>query len=333
VVGMTLGTMCKEFFLFERGEIMARKPAPKKPETEKFPCMKCQRSLAENNFYINENELFTSKRSVICKKCLSDYIGAKDSIGYLDRVKMVLAILNKPLIWDLWISRDCDWQRYIPPLSSFPQYKGLTYADSDFMKSTQPIAYSTVETTSDGEIPQKNNSNSFTTEELYELQEFWGRGYSQDDYYFLTNEYQKLLNSYECDSYAMELLFQEAAQQRLTIKKRREKGDSVDKELKTLQDLLGSANIKPAQETGANAVEQATFGTLIKKYENEKPIPEPDDEWKDVDGIGNYIKIWFFGHLCKMLGIKNEYSDLYEQEVNKYRVEAPKFEVDEEGAT
>jgi hypothetical protein len=124
----------------------------------------------------------------------------------------------------------------------------------------------------------------------------------------------------------MELLFQEAAQQRLTIKKRREKGDSVDKELKTLQDLLGSANIKPAQETGANAVEQATFGTLIKKYENEKPIPTPDEQWKDVDGIKKYINVWFLGHLCKMMGINNEQSTAYDKEINKYKVEAPQFE-------
>lgn len=81
-----------------------------------------------------------------------------------------------------------------------------------------------------------------------ELIFFWGKNFSQDEYEFLDNEYTRLLNSYECDGYAMELLFQEASHQRLIIKKKRENGESVDKELKTLQDLLGSANIKPVQE-------------------------------------------------------------------------------------
>jgi hypothetical protein len=316
------------FVLFckKGGETMARKKV-QKPQSEKLECLKCKRQLADSNYYMNENELFSTQKSVICKKCLNDYIGEKDSVGYLDRVKMVLAILNKPLIMDLWISRGSDWTKYIPQLSSFPQYRGKTFADSDFNASNQQIVYKTVDK-DNIELDIKNNNPLFTTEELYELQEFWGRGLNQDEYYFLTNEYQRLLNSYECDSYAMELLFQEAAQQRLTIKKRREKGDSVDKELKTLQDLLGSANIKPAQETGANAVEQATFGTLIKKYENEKPIPEPDEAWKDVDGVRKYVNVWFLGHLSKMLGIKNEHSKEYDEEINKYKVEAPEFEED-----
>ena len=75
-----------------------------------------------------------------------------------------------------------------------------------------------------------------------------------------------------------------------------------------------------------------TFGTLIKKWENEEPIPEPDPEWADVDGIGKYIRIWFLGHLCKMLGIENEFSKEYEAEMAKFRVELPEdvFEDDAE---
>ena len=50
-----------------------------------------------------------------------------------------------------------------------------------------------------------------------------------------------------------------------------------------------------------------TFGQLIDKWEQEKPIPEPDEEFKDVDKIGLYIDVFFKGHLSKMMGLKNAF--------------------------
>lgn len=126
------------------------------------------------------------------------------------------------------------------------------------------------------------------------------------------------------------MLFQEIAHEKLSIRKAREANKPTEKLLKTLQELLGSSNIKPVQETGANATEQATFGTLIKKYENERPVPEPDPMWADVDGIKKYVQIWFLGHLCRMLGINNEYAQMYEDEISKYKVDAPEYVEDDE---
>jgi len=297
-------------------------------KSEKIECLKCRKQkAAQSNFYINSNPLITSERFEVCKDCITEFIGQKESEGYIDRVTMVLAMLNKPFLRELWKQRSQDWSKYIPQLSSFHQYKGLTFADSDHNNDNSERLV--VQNNSE-QIDENDNEIYYSPEERQTLISFWGRGYSDEDYEYLQNEYEKFLTSYECDSYAMELLFQEAAQVRLTIKKKREKNESVDKELKTLQDLLGSANVKPVQETGANANEHATFGTLIKKFENERPIPEPDAAWKDVDGIRKYINIWFLGHLCRMLGIKNEYSDAYDEEINKYKVEAPIYEEDTE---
>lgn len=150
---------------------------------------------------------------------------------------------------------------------------------------------------------------------------FWGGGMTTEDYTFLENEYQTLLSRFECDSYSLEMLFQEISHQRLDIKKKRQSGSPVDKELKTLQDLLGSANIKPVQSTGNSATEQATFGTLLKKWENDKPIPDPLEEWQEGDWIRNYVVVWFLGHLCKMMGIKNKFAEMYDEEIAKYTVE------------
>ena len=148
---------------------------------------------------------------------------------------------------------------------------------------------------------------------------FFGRGYSKEDYWFLVNEYQDWITKYECDSKAMETLIKQICVQMLDIEKRRANSEKVDQQLKTLQELMGSTNLKPVQETGANAAEQLTFGMLIKKLENEQPVDEPLDEWKDPDNFEKWQKI-FVGHLADMNDINNETVREYKEIIKPYTV-------------
>ena len=86
--------------------------------------------------------------------------------------------------------------------------------------------------------------------------------------------------------------------------------------------------MKPNQkkDDSDSAVENTPFGVWIRRWETQRPIPEPDPELEDVDGIIRYISIWFLGHLSKMLGIKNAYCRLYEEEIAKMRVDKPEYE-------
>lgn len=125
-------------------------------------------------------------------------------------------------------------------------------------------------------------------------------------------------------------MFKQICYAQLDILKAKRAGQPTKDLTKTLQDLLATANLQPKQTKDNTLAEQNTFGTLIRKWENERPIPEPDEEWKDVDGIAKYITIYFLGHLCKMMGIKNSYSRMYEAEMAKYKVEKPEYEDDDE---
>lgn len=62
--------------------------------------------------------------------------------------------------------------------------------------------------------------------------------------------------------------------------------------------------------------------------EEEKPIPEPDEDFKDVDKVGLYVDVFFKGHLSKMMGLKNAFSSLYEKFMAKYTVKKPEYEED-----
>ena len=69
-----------------------------------------------------------------------------------------------------------------------------------------------------------------------------------------------------------------------------------------------------------------TFGTLIDKWENTRPIPKIDPELEDVDKIGLYLDVFFKGHLAKMMGMKNGLSRLYDKFIKKYTVTKPEYE-------
>jgi len=175
------------------------------------------------------------------------------------------------------------------------------------------------------------SDSDISEQDIQELIHFWGRGLDYEDYVWLQNEYVDFTNRYECDSKGMELLISQICMTMLDIRKRRENGEKVDQQQKTLQDLLGSSNLKPVQETGANGAEQETFGTLLKKYENDRPVPEPEERWRDPDKISKYIKVFFLGHLSRMLGVNNKYSDEYWEEIDQLTVNEP-TEEDEENS-
>lgn len=107
---------------------------------------------------------------------------------------------------------------------------------------------------------------------------------------------------------------------------------SVEKNVRALDALLGSANLKPVQlqqqKTGVADEKDAMtpFGVWIRKIEDDRPIPEPEEQFKDVDGIAKYISVWFLGHLSKVLNINNRYSNLYEEEIAELTVERPEYE-------
>lgn len=161
-----------------------------------------------------------------------------------------------------------------------------------------------------------------------ETVEFFGFGYKPEDYIWLESQYNDWISRHECKTKAQEEIFKNLSLIQLQIQNINEDGKNgkgYDKLISSYNALMTSANIKPVQTQDNALTDHNTFGTLIQKWENEKPIPEPDPEFEDVDGIREYISTWFFGHLCKMVGVKNKYSAKYEKAIEEYNVKPPEY--------
>lgn len=164
---------------------------------------------------------------------------------------------------------------------------------------------------------------------------FWGSGYTPAMYRELEQRRQYYMSSFpeeDEENVGLSSMIRQICALELDINRDRAAGKDVSKSVTTHNTLLGGLGIKPAQkdDSADSAFEKTPMGVWIDRFENKRPIPEEDPEFKDVDGIVRYITIWFLGHLCKMLGIRNSYCKLYEEEIAKLRVEHVEYEEDDD---
>lgn len=198
----------------------------------------------------------------------------------------------------------------ITMVRSLPQYRGKKFDDSIFE--------------SDGDILEIS-SNRKPRREIIKL---FGSGFTIDDYLFLQDQYDDWKTRTQVDSKSQEIYVVQICCILLDIYKARKKGKDTDKLFKSLNDATQAANLQPRQNVSNSATDTLTFGQLIEKWENERPIPDPDPEFEDVDGIKKYINVFFKGHLAKMMGLKNAFTSEYDEYMKKYTVHKPTYEDD-----
>lgn len=228
--------------------------------------------------------------------------------------------------------------QYIAKLNQ-QRYMGMSYDDTLIRENTmwqfgikeeEQVPVSVVE-------PEPADDPIDEPEEIEEeipidqsLIDFWGDGLDAESYDTLQRRYEEWRGDGTFDI-ATEMLVKQICLTELDIARDRAEGKSPEKDIQILNSLMGSANLKPAQKQKTDdtqALAEIPLGVWLYRYENQKPLPEVDDELKDVNRIRKYVFTWM-GHLCKMLDIKNAYSDLYDEAMEKYSVQKPEYDEDE----
>jgi len=226
-----------------------------------FYCHSCNEFHSADAFYIDRK--YASGFFPICKKCLlktaCDYDKKTDTYtDNRDKTMHVLQMMDLPYIDSIYQSaldsaakdyqdkhRATAWQSYITMIKSLFQYKGLKWKDSEF-----PADYVS-------EDAEQINENSRI---LKQGKKRFGDGYSNADLVYLENQYQDWIKRYPCENKAQEVLYENICRTQLNIDKKQKSGKDTKDDLKTLQDLMTSLQIKPSQ-TNSNALTEAkTFG-------------------------------------------------------------------------
>ena len=295
--------MCGDFIKADTGFYMDRKYA-----TDRFPiCKQCLLAMVEQRKNKNDkSEPNETKESVQRVLQLMDRI--YDDAFYNECVKGATDEVNEKM-------RHSAFATYITSIASLPNWKGKTWKDSDFGDSA--VSIDEEET----RIIQKTVKAG---------KKRFGNNYSDEDLMFLENEYQDWITRYECNTKAQEEVFENLSLLKLLKKKAIMSGASTKDLDKQQQDWLDAGKLKPKQNSTDTLSDAQTFGTLLQKWEETRPLPDIDPELEDVDKVGLYIDTFFRGHTAKMLGIKNTFTHLYEKIMKKYTVNKPQYDDEED---
>lgn len=279
-------------------------------------CTYCGVEKKKKEFYQSYSVLYKhTKKMSICKDCIVDIYN-----NYMDKYEdSKKAIYYMCRLTDSYYDqgaydgakKQSESQNsniakiYFQKVNSMPQYKNKTFDNSySFDIDNQ-------ETESNSQ--DENSKNSVEDMEFVlnnEILKRW-RGFKQDEVIDLEMIFDELITVYEHDTPIQINLYRNIAITQMKANKAASQGNmqEYDKLMKTLSTLMNDANIKPVQETGADGKGLQTWGEWIKKIEETEPIPEPRDEFKDVDGIRKYVDKWFVGHLKKIFGIDNNVTE------------------------
>lgn len=297
-------------------------------EMEDVLCPKCGRLLvADNGFYVDDR--YVNRHYPICKRCVLEEVeqrkSDKDKPNETKQsVQTVLHKMDLPYIDSLYekflknqnedLTEDfgTPFTIYLKTIKTFEPYRAKRWKDSVFGNNNI-----------DSDVDIDEN-----TRIMKAAKKRFGKDYSPTDLLFLETEYEDWVKRYPCENKAQELLYQRICFIQLAIDKAQKNGDDTKDLDKSLQELMTSLAIKPSSSNSNALTEAKTFGQLIQKWEEEKPIPEPDEDFKDVDKVGLYVDVFFKGHLSKMMGLKNAFSSLYEKFMAKYTVKKPEYEED-----
>lgn len=201
---------------------------------------------------------------------------------------------------------------------------GTTYLDTVRDDNKENETIDSISEILSPDIQAEDEDSFVVTKEMIKS---WGKGYTAEDYEFLEEQYADWCAKNVCNTKSQEEIYRNICMAQLNVRSAMRTGGKVSDAQKGLQDLMSSAAILPRQTAENVLADTQTFGTLLKKYEETDPIPEPADEWKDVDGIRRYMNTWFRGGLAKALKIKNENTELYDEqiaEMKKYSVDPAK---------
>lgn len=306
--------------------------------SESIICFKCGTKFPKRRGYFQANYGINYKGvgfMHICKNCIDSMYDEYFKECGEQRLAVRQMCRKLDLFWSdavfdlasLKSSQRSIMTQYISKVNNL-SYAGKSYDDTllaenalwNFSdgKDEEPVFESAEQTDLHSETPP-------------EIVAFWGSGYSDDMYRELEERRLFWMSRFPKGTkldIGTEALIRQICALELDINRDRFAGKPIDKSVNALNTLLGSANLRPTQTKSEDnsTFDKTPFGVWVRKLENERPVSEPSEDMKDVDGIVRYISVWFLGHLCKMLKIKNSYSRLYEEEIERLRVSHPEYE-------
>lgn len=308
----------------------------KRTKKEKFTCLYCGNEFVETNFYKSNSILYENIGKIpYCKQCIEKlyqyYYSRYTNEGCLSpekkaikRVCMALDIYYKEDVYNSAMQKVNESDNDISPMGQYMRVIQLSQYNRKKETYENTIAEAEKEILAMTSI--SDISSEVTVDQ--ETVDFFGKGFSDDDYRYLKREYKDWTTRHVCETKAQEEVFKRICFKQLEILKATRLGEDTKNLDDTFQKLLDTAKLQPKQNSGDAMSDAQTFGTLIDKWETTRPIPEVEEELKDVDKIGLLTHVFYTGHIAKVLNLPSSLTALYDKFMKKYTVERQEYSSD-----
>ena len=283
-------------------------------------CTACGEEKAPNaGFYLSRSKLykFNDGRMPICKECLSKLFKELQA-KYSDEVK---ALYHLCMLFDIYFDKDLVakssnmekfssddnlLKSYMKNVNSLNQYKFKDSMSSDCIVLDDSLIKEEKEN-----IEEDNEIEEVSFQVDNKMKTRWGASLPVEDYMFLENKYKEFTDVYECRTPAQRLIFEQIAKCLLRGEKALKKDNDVafEKMNNMVSKLMTDGNIKPIQEASVAEDDTATWGKWINLIEQERPIGEPCEQFKDVDKISTYITKWFTRQMQRVFDLSTGEED------------------------
>lgn len=300
----------------------------------KITCFYCGKEYVDTNFYNSNSEFYSNIGKIPhCKQCIEkfyqQYFEKYTNEGCLTPEKK--AVQRLCMIFDIYYRDDV----FASSMNKIRESNMNISPMGQYMKTIQLQQYNRNKESYENTIYEAEQENfamasisnmSGETTVDQKTREFFGNGFTDEDYNFLKREYGDWTTRHECETKAQEEIFKRICFKQLEILKATRKGEDTKNLDATFQNLLDTAKLQPKQNANETISDAQTFGTLIDKWENTRPIPETEEELKDVDKIGLLIHTFFTGHIAKVLNLPTSLTAIYDKFIKKYTVEKQEYE-------
>ena len=311
--------------------------------TDRCYCHRCGRAFGKRkgNFPVSYAASYKGIGHLpICRNCLdslfTEYLAkCKSPKAAVRQMCRKLDLYWSDSVFDYVIKKSSDRSvmgQYLSKLTGI-QYAGKCYDDtleeegilwkfSEMVGQTTKEIVTKDDDANSSDVPLENKNEAVETPP--EIIEFWGAGYSDEMYKELELRRKYYVSRLPEDmDVGSEALVRQVCNLEVTIARDSAAGRSIEKSVNSLNTLIGSLNLKPAQKKNDDLdaeISSTPLGVWIYRFENKRPLPQDDHPNK----IKKYILTWM-GHLAKLVGAKNAYTKLYDEEIERLRVEKPEY--------
>lgn len=271
----------------------------------KIRCTSCGKMQEEKReYYATNSDLYANTgRYTVCKSCIDNmfnkiYEKLEDNKLATKKLFQLLDVYFDENLYESCKSKAKWLGEYMRIINSNLKYKKLTSLDNEYIEKVIDTNLENDSLKDNYNIPNK-------------IIKKWGRGFEYEDYQFLEDKFKEFTTTYECRTPAQKTIFEQICKCLLRSEKAFVEGDAnkIDKLNNSLSRLMADGNIKPIQEANVSDDDMMTIGKWINKIEQERPIGEPSDEFKDVDGISKYITKWFTKQMYKVFDVDSEVNE------------------------